>query len=61
MNGKQIIKILEANGWTLTRTNGSHHLLKKSGISAVVPVHGPQDLKIGTLKGIEKQTGVKLK
>lgn len=61
MNGKQIIKILKAHGWTLTRTNGSHHMMKKGGVSVPVPVHGATDLKIGLLKDIEKQTGVKLK
>ncbi len=60
MNGKRVIKILEAHGWTQTRVNGSHHLLKKDGITVPVPVHGTQDLGMGLLKKIEKQTGVKL-
>jgi predicted RNA binding protein YcfA (HicA-like mRNA interferase family) len=60
MNGKQVLKILEANGWVQTRINGSHHLLKKGDASVVVPVHGAKDLKIGTLKDIEKKSGVKL-
>ena len=60
MNGKQILKILEVNGWTQTRVNGSHHMMKKGGITVPVPVHGSQDLGIGLLKKIEKQTRVKL-
>lgn len=60
MNGKRVIKILEAHGWTQTHVNGSHHMLKKDGITVPVPVHGTQDLGMGLLKKIEKQTGVKL-
>ena len=60
MNGKHVIKILEAHGWIQTRVNGSHHMLKKGGVTVPVPVHGAQDLGIGLLKRIEKQTGVKL-
>ena len=59
MNGKQVIKILETHGWTQTRVNGSHHMLKKGGVTVPIPVYGAQDLGMGLLKKIEKQTGVK--
>lgn len=61
MDGKEIIKKLEAEGWRLYRVNGSHHIMHKDGISVSVPVHGSKDLKIGTVLSIGKQTGVKLK
>lgn len=61
MNGKQIIKILKAHGWTLDRIEGSHHVLMNGVRSVPVPVHGAKDLGIGLVKKIEKQTGVKLK
>lgn len=61
MNGKQILKILEANGWTLDRINGSHHVMEKGSVAVPVPVHGAKDLGIGLIKKIEKQTGVKLR
>jgi len=60
MNGKQAIKRLEAQGFTLLRIAGSHHIFSKGGLRVTVPVHGATDLKIGTLKSIEKQSGVKL-
>lgn len=60
MNGKQVVKVLQGNGWVVTRINGSHHMLKKGSLTVPVPVHGTQDLGIGLLKKIEKQTGVKL-
>jgi predicted RNA binding protein YcfA (HicA-like mRNA interferase family) len=61
MNGKQIIKTLEAHGWTLDRIEGSHHVMMNGPRAVPVPVHGANDLGIGLIKAIEKQTGVKLK
>lgn len=60
MNGKQIIKKLEANGFKVLRTSGSHCILGDGKCKVTVPVHGSSDLKVGTLKSIEKQSGVKL-
>lgn len=61
MNGKHVIRVLVQNGFTEIRVSGSHHILSKGAIKVTVPVHGAADLKIGTLKSIEKQSGVKLK
>ena len=62
MNGKQILKKLEENGWKVSRIEGSHHIMFKEGYprAVPVPVHGTADVKIGLLKAIERQTGVKL-
>lgn len=61
MNGKQVIKALEAKGFRLLRVSGSHHILSNGERKVTVPVHGSVDLKIGTFKSIEKQAGVQLK
>ena len=62
MNGKEIIKKLEKNGWSLSRVKGSHHIMKKEGMAPiVVPVHGKKDIKPGLLRSLEKATGVTLK
>lgn len=61
MNARQVIKILEQNGWQLRRVKGSHHIFVKNEISVPIPFHGTKDLGIGLIKSIEKQTGVKLK
>jgi len=47
----------------LSRIEGSHHIMEKEGEPRPlpVPVHGIQDIGIGLLKRIEKQSGVKLK
>jgi len=60
MNGKQVIRQLRQNGFELLRVRGSHHTLVKGNVRVQVPVHGAADLKIGTLKSIEKQSGIKL-
>jgi predicted RNA binding protein YcfA (HicA-like mRNA interferase family) len=59
MTGKQLVKLLESNGWTLDRIKGSHHILKKGGAAISVPVHGNTDLKKGTEAAILKQAGLK--
>ncbi len=61
MNGKQIIKLLLAQGFVELRITGSHHILGNGSHKVTVPVHGTTDVKVGTLKSIEKQSGVKLK
>jgi len=61
MNGKQVIQLLIRNGFRELRVNGSHHILSKGSVKVTVPAHGAADLKTGTLKTIEKQSGVKLK
>jgi predicted RNA binding protein YcfA (HicA-like mRNA interferase family) len=60
MNGKQVIKFLEASHFRVLRTRGSHYILSDGLRKVTVPVHGSADLKIATLKSIEKQSGVKL-
>jgi len=62
MNGKAVIKLLEKDGWVHISTHGSHFKLKKPGyLPIIVPVHGKNDLKIGTLHSIEKIAGIKLR
>lgn len=60
MNGKQVIKKLEQNGWKVLRILGSHYRLGKESNRTTVPVHGSKDLGKGLVAAIEKQTGVKL-
>jgi len=62
MDGKKVVKLLEQAGWKHVNTHGSHFKMKKRGcLPIVVPVHGKKDLKPGTLKNIERITGIKLK
>jgi len=63
MNGRQVIKRLEAAGFRVARIEGSHHVLVKDGHprSVPVPVHGSKDLGSGLLAAIQRQSGVTLK
>jgi predicted RNA binding protein YcfA (HicA-like mRNA interferase family) len=61
MNGKELIKILEKNGFKHVRTTGSHHIMWKEGVerSIPVPVHSSHDIGKGLANKILKQAGLK--
>lgn len=62
MTSREVIKLLERNGWTLIRIAGSHHQFRHIGRPGIVTVPHPKaDLAIGTLKSIEKQSGLNLR
>jgi predicted RNA binding protein YcfA (HicA-like mRNA interferase family) len=58
MKDKDLLKLLQQNGWTLVSIRGSHHVLKKNGAKEVVPIHG-KDVPKGLLHTILKRTGLK--
>lgn len=60
MNGKDVLKKLQTQGWCVLRQEGSHVRLGKGNARTTVPVHGSRDIKMGTLTSIERQTGIKL-
>jgi predicted RNA binding protein YcfA (HicA-like mRNA interferase family) len=61
ISGKKVIKLLLKDGWTKVSQSGSHVKLTKGSLVTIIPLHGNRDLPKGTLRSIEKQTGVKLK
>ncbi|CAA7613988.1 type II toxin-antitoxin system HicA family toxin [Magnetospirillum sp. UT-4] len=59
MKSADLIRLMEADGWTLDRVRGSHHVFRhptKPGI-VVVP-HPKKDLGTGLVAAIRKQAGV---
>ena len=59
VSGKALAKILEQNGWVLTRTKGSHRRYGKEGHPPVtVPVHGSKILKPKTQQNIMRHAGL---
>ena len=54
ISGKKLGKIVEQRGWILKRVTGSHHIYQKPDTQQIlsIPVHGNQDLKLGTLKSL---------
>jgi len=57
MKVREIIKIIQKDGWYLKRTKGSHRQYKHDSKPGLVTVPGrmSDDLAIGTLKSILKQ------
>ena len=53
ISGKELIKILQYQGFIVVRINGSHHRLKHpDGRVTTVPVHKNEDLPKGLLRKI---------
>jgi predicted RNA binding protein YcfA (HicA-like mRNA interferase family) len=61
MKVKDVIQLLEADGWMLARTRGSHRQYKNLDKPGLVTVPGKlsDDLAPGTLNSILKQAGLK--
>jgi predicted RNA binding protein YcfA (HicA-like mRNA interferase family) len=62
MHSRDIIRKLEADGWQLVAVKGSHHQFKHpSKPGRVTLVHPRKDTPIGTVKSMEKQSGIMLR
>jgi predicted RNA binding protein YcfA (HicA-like mRNA interferase family) len=64
MDSRQIIRALEADGWReVKQTSGTSHRQFKHPTKPgrVTVKHPAKDFPIGTLKSIERQSGVKLR
>ncbi|MDH5716787.1 MAG: type II toxin-antitoxin system HicA family toxin [Spirochaetia bacterium] len=61
MKVKEVIKLLEKNGWKLKATKGSHRQYKHNKIKGRVTIAGKNsdELKSGTLNSILKQANLK--
>ena len=57
---KEVIKILEQNDWYIKRVRGGHYIFANniSENIVVVPI-SKKNIPIGTIKNIEKQSGIK--
>ena len=54
--GSEAVKALRRLGFVDRRPTGSHAILRKEGLTVVVPM--PQPIKPGTLRGLIEQAGV---
>ena len=61
MKVKELLKTLEADGWTLARTKGSHRQYKHPTKTGTVTIAGKPSAEVpkGTLNAILKQSGIK--
>jgi len=60
LSGKQVCKILSQHGFENVRRKGSHIIMqKREGQTTItVPVPDHEELRIGTLLGIIRQSGL---
>ena len=61
MKVKELLKMLKEDGWSLSRTKGSHRQYKHPSKSGTVTIAGKPsaDVPKGTLNAILKQSGIK--
>jgi len=62
MRSRDVIKLLEADGWKEVARKGSHaqfsHPVKKGRVTVPDP---KRDVPIGTLRSIERQAGIRIR
>ena len=58
LSAKLVMKILQTNGFYISRIRGSHHIfVNAEGITVIVPVHAKaKEIPIGTFLSIVKQS-----
>mgnify|MGYP000191940081 FL=1 len=62
MRNRDVIKKLEADGCTLQRVSGSHHIFAKDGVAEIITIsHPKKDMTIGQLREAEKISGLKFR
>jgi len=61
MKVKEVMRMIEADGWKMIRTKGSHRQFKNPIKNGLVTIAGKpsDDLAPGTLNSIIKQAGLK--
>ena len=58
MKDKELLSLLQKNGWLLDRIHGSHYILVKGNQTISLPIHG-KDMKKGLETAILKKAGLK--
>lgn len=60
MKSRELIALIEADGWYLVAVRGSHHHFKHPTKTGKVTIPHPKDhIPIGTLNSVLKQAGLK--
>ncbi len=59
-SSREIIEILECNGWRLKNSRGDHYQFIHNELKGKITItHPVKDIKINNLKNISKMTGIK--
>jgi len=62
MRSRAVIKLIEKDGWVEVRQSGSHKQFRHPSRPGTITVPHPKAaMATGTLKSIEKQSGVRLR
>ena len=60
IDSKELIKLLEKDGWVLRGSKGSHHVFNHPSKAGHITVpHPKKDLEVGLVQKLLKQAGVK--
>jgi predicted RNA binding protein YcfA (HicA-like mRNA interferase family) len=60
MQSKKLIELLKQDGWTLSRTKGSHHIFSHKTKSGHISIpHPRKDLGLGLVEKILKHADLK--
>ncbi len=57
LSSKEIVRVLERNGFMFVSQRGSHAKFRKGSHTTVVPA-GKKEIPIGTFKSIVRQSGL---
>lgn len=59
MKSSEFHRLVKRNGWLLVRSEGSHYIYGKNGITYPVPFHGPKELGKGLEMKMKKEMKLK--
>ncbi|MDE2347108.1 MAG: type II toxin-antitoxin system HicA family toxin [Gammaproteobacteria bacterium] len=60
VQSRELIKLLQADGWRLKRVRGSHHqFVHPTKMGTITVPHPKKDLGRGLVQAIRKQVGLK--
>ncbi|MFA4946171.1 MAG: type II toxin-antitoxin system HicA family toxin [Candidatus Micrarchaeia archaeon] len=57
VTGKEVLSVLQKNGFAVVRWKGSHAHLTKGSLQVTVPVHSNDEINPGVLRSIARQAG----
>ena len=60
MSSAEVIRRIKSAGWTLVRKGFHHHFKHPTRPGIVTVKHPAKDFPVGTLKSMDRQSGVKL-
>lgn len=58
MKDKELLKLLQKEGWRVDRIKGSHHIMIRENKTLSLPIHG-KDVPTGPLNKLLRDAGLK--